>query len=895
MARPYIELYINNQLIEFEEPPKVLMTYAHTELHNPTIVRNSYSKTLTINGTPNNNKVFNCFYDNNWVVGAGYNPSQKMEFVLYRNGEPMETGYVKLDSVKKNGQQIEYSVTLYGGLGQFLYNLSYKETGDPMKLSDLDYGYDLNMKVNKDTIADAWRHITKVQNTNSLYDFINFAPCYNGIPKDFSANKVAIDVESFKNADDDDLYNQFITEKDGYTTVNGWLMAELEQNYDEWQTKDLRSYLQRPVVRMKSIIEACCNPENNGGFTVELDESFFNDSNEYWDKAWLTLPLLTEIEEVVEGDDGNDFDVTVGETITITGIEKDTDFNVSFNIAVGCNASSSASYLQTCYVNSLWDGSDESAVVDEMTNFARYIQVVAYNANNEIIGGSNAMSFYTPTYGDKFDFELDYKTSLESVTGTYHKQNDGTYRFNNKFYKFTVKNVTYEEGMYFKIVEKFAYTSSPTMSYPSEYKLFTESYASVNVTQYLNDVANDVEVEFIKGLNWFISKDTLLNSEHTPCDYFLSYLKMFNLHIWKDMYENKIYITTRGNYFTNQYYDLEDKIDRGSDMEITPLTFDAKWYNFQTEYNQNGVLYKDYKNEFGIEYGIQKINTNYNFDNSSKDLLENTVFQGCIMQRGKSKYYTDIRHSSSNGAFDYPSYCLDGFKTYLYNGSGDTTEGSVITPKTSEQSTDWWLQKNYDIMPKPSFVDVKNEPIEGANCLLFYNGRQLIDNVSGGTIGFYLTDDIPEFAELNEGEPCWIWSYDYNVARNWGIGGAPDYGDTYLPNFSRYIVNENNWITKSWDFGTPKTLYITDYNIDESSSIYYQYWKPYISDLYSVNTRTLTTKVLLNERVIGDWLMRFYYFDGTYWILNEITDYDPTSNDTTKCTFVRINDTNNYL
>lgn len=886
MARPYIELYINNQKVEFTEPPQILLTYSHNEIHNPTIVKNSYSKTITIDGTPNNNKIFNCFADMRWVNGAGFNPSRKETFTLFHNGEPIETGYVKLDNVKKMGNRVQYQITLFGGLGQFLYNLSYGEDGEQRKLRDLDYVIDLGkFVVNKEVVTDAWRQINGLSYIDNIYDFINFAPCYNGIPKDFTANKVAIDVESFR-LNNPRLYNQFQTSSNGYSTINGWLMGEFTQDYDEWQTKDLRSYLQRPVVRLKEIINACCNPDNNGGYEVELDEEFFNSENPYWENAWMTLPLLTEMEEVKDAQEGTDYTVTIGDTITIDGIDEGISFDATFNISVGCSAATNASYLQTCYIGSSWDGSDESAVVDETTNFARYIQVVAYDSDNRVIGGSNVIAFYTVGgIYNSFEFEPTYRTSVQRETGYYRKQSDGSYRFNDKFYKFTVNNIKYKEGMYFKVVEKFAYDSSPSVSWPSAYVLYTSDYTGVNVNNYFGDIGDNVDIVFNEGLNWLITKDSLLNSEHTPADYFLSYIKLFNLHIWKDMYENKIYVYKRQNFFTNEKYDIENLINRSEAIDITPITFDAKWYNFKYDMETDGLLYKDYNNEYGIPYGIQKIDTNYNFDNSSKDLLESNVYKGCIMQRGKSRYYVDIYQAFSDDDVYYPPYALDGIQTYLYNASGDTTEGSYITPKTTQQSFNWWTEKYFDIMPKPSFVNDKNEIIDGSNVLLFYNGKTELKDVSGKRLDFTLSDNIAEFETLNEGEPCWIWSMDWDIA----------YPVFYLPNFSRYIINENSWVTHSWDFGTPKTLYIPDYNIDDSSNLYTQYWQSYIRDMYSVDTRIVECMVLLKERVIGDWLRRFYYFDGSYWVMNEITDYDVTGNEPTKCTLIRVNDTSNYL
>ena len=892
MARPFIELYINNQLVEFDEPPRVLMTYAHNELHNPTVVKNSYSKTLDIAGTPNNNKIFNAFYDMRWVNGAGFNPSKKMSFELYRNGEIMEQGYAKLDSVKRTNNNITYSITLYGGLGQFLYNLTIKEDGEQMKLKDLIYPYDLNFEVNKDTVWDAWQHINNIDSPVmplsdelNVYDFINFAPCYNGIPKDFTANKVAINAEMFL----DDYKATLDLSKDGYTTVNGWIMGELQDNLDEWKTKDLRSYLQRPVIRVKEIIKACCDPQNNGGYEVELDNDFFNADNKYWNDAWMTLPLLTELEDVVDATE-NDYSIEIGENIIISNMDEGRNFNITVPALIKCTAESSANSLQTTFYRSSWDGSDESAVVDEYTNFARYIQLVAYNANDEVIGGSSIFSFYSSDVYSVFEYEPVYEASISRALGYYIKQDDGTYVFNNKSYDFTIKHLEYQEGMYFKFVEKFSYYSSPTMNYPNHFILYTGDYSKVDVIGYQTGIIDTVKIELNKGLYWFITQDTMLNSEHTPCDYFLSYLKMFNLHIWKDMYENKIYVSKRNNFFTNEFYDLEDVIDRGNEISITPLTFDAKWYNFKLDMETSGALYKDYKNEYGIEYGIQKVDTNYNFDNSSKDLFNGNAYKGCIMQRGRSRYYIDL-FDERYGSRPMPAYIQDGIQTFLYNSSGDTTEGTYLTPKTTLNTSAWGYGRNYDITPKASFVDNKNEPIEGANCLLFYDGYKELKDENGKYLWYNLTDDIPEFEILNEGEPCWIWTSSYYSIE----GDKIALNVSNLPIFSRYSTNNNSWVIHSWDFGTPKALYVEDYNIDETSSIYSQYWQPYIQDMYSVDTRTVDCKVLLKERVIGDWLRRWYYFDGTYWMLNEITDYDVTSNDTTKCKFVRIMDTQNYL
>lgn len=892
MARPFVELYINNQKVYFKEPPEIFVTYAHTDLHNPTVVKNSYTKTVTVEGTPENNRIFNDFYDmkrmNN---GELFNASRKETFVLYRNGEPMETGYVKLDKVNKKGNRVTYDITLYGGLGQFLYNLQYKEDGEQMKLSDLEYNVDFNFEVNKDTVKGAWQHITGMKEVDEVYDTLNFAPCYNGIPENFSADKVAINVESFES--DEDLYNSFVKSKDGYSTVDGWILGELNKEYDEWQTGDLRSYLQRPVVRFKEIISAVCNPNNNGGYTVNLDEDFFNSENPYYENAWMTLPLITEVEdergEITVLNNNSKYYVEGGingDTIKITmivspAITADTTSNV---VKTG--------KVWSVEVPGLGDYTGYPFYNFYRQNIGRCMQVVARDKNGKVIGGSGAQAFYTSVAeANDFTFSLAYKAPITHHTGEYQRTADNLFAFNTSYYEFTAE-VKYEEGMYFELYQ--SYDTIPALGDNTYSGCLIDSSGN-GIKSYNYYYGTYSAGASLLKTSRIVTKKRILNTEKTPCDYFLSYLKMFNLHIWKDMYDDIIYVRKRPNFFTGDIKDIEDLVDRGSDITIKPLTFENKWLNFKVEYGQDEQLHKDYKDEYGLEYGIQKVDTNYAFDSSSKDLLENYVFKGCVTARKKSKYYISSRYTEANSAFDVPSFYLDGFKTYLYNSDGDTTEGSSITPRNAHISRNWWTQKYYDFMPKPSFTNKENKAVDGAGVLLFFNGKQLMRDKEGKTLNFYITDDIPQFAQLNDSEPCWIWTYDTKIATDTTIGGSPYYGDGYIPMFSRYITNENGWVTHSWDFGTPKALYIPDYSIDGASSIYTQYWQPYMRDQYDANTRVVECRVLLIERVVGDWLQNFYYWDGRYWVLNKITDYNPVSNGTTKCEFISVNDMSNYL
>lgn len=890
-----IELYINNTLVEFNEPPQINITYLHEDLHNPTVIKNSFSKTVTVKGTKNNNALFGCFYDNTRIIsyedpslyGASFNPSKKVDFVLYKNGEIIEKGYAKLDEVIKNGNDIEYHISLFGGLGQFLYNLTYDEYDEELKLSNLDYGVDLDFPVDKNIIYDAWNRLNNIDNNGTdRFDVINFTPCYNGIPtENFDANKVVINLNDNRFGINEEIYDA----ENGttYSTVDGYVLGELINEVDDVMVGDYRSYLQRPVLRVKSMIDAICNFTD---YEVDLDADFFNVNNPYYNDSWMTLPLVTET------------DIENAEVVT----QVDDKFYLN-DIATGNKVKLSIPFIPVANPQGINESSNElirtgrnyrniSTQTTTITNTAVYYQLVAYNANNEVVNVSKIYSFFTDIDNTKKYFEYynysPYPTGLNNVTeitGFFKKYID----VDNQYF-FCVSNdkinveprqyftldieVEYEDGMYFMLKQNNTKTVNiinGTVSLTDNPRLYTFN------NNYSFDVSSLIDFDainktFSKGYQF--KKDIMLNSENTPCKYFLDYLKLFNLHIWYDSYLNKVFIRTRQNFFIDKVKDLDDLIDRSKDMKITPLTFNNKWFSFYNSTETDEKLYKDYLNRYGYKYGEKLINTNYNFDNSKLELFEENIYKGGIMSVNKNKYYCKTKNTNS-GIF------VDDINLTYFNGEDTFTTSLYGTKNVSF----WDVNNKYgDIIPRVSFTDNKNEGVNGSNTLLFFNGFKNVSNQN-----FKLTDDLPIFNEINEGTPCWIVTTSEVDDNNNEI--ALNIID--LPMFSRYktVGDKYPTVTYSMDFGTPQEVYIPYLTIDDNSNIYSQYWKSFMEDRYNINNRIIECSVLFNERVEGDWLKQFYYFDNSLWIMQEIIDYNSSSNDTTKCNLVKITDKNNYL
>jgi hypothetical protein len=298
-----IQLYIADKRVDLDDSSFILFNYAYDDLSNPTIVKNSFTKQITLKATPNNNAIFGNLFrsDRKTVFGSGhtgvnYDPLRKNPFTIYGEmGEILETGYVKVDSMTAE----EYKITLYGGLGSFLYGLTYDAEGNKRTLYGLTWkfknGEEKKMNsfaITQYVLKEAWEYLKDGSWSASWYSILNFAPAYNGLPSDFDAGKVLFNSSDYfpfssanmQKTDSGVTYYK----KTGATSV----LATLEGNHTEWEMRSIISFLQRPVVKMSAIVDAIAIEAREQGISLKLDETFFREDNPFYGNAWVTLPLV---------------------------------------------------------------------------------------------------------------------------------------------------------------------------------------------------------------------------------------------------------------------------------------------------------------------------------------------------------------------------------------------------------------------------------------------------------------------------------------------------------------------------------------------------------------------------------------------------------------------------
>ena len=145
-----IELYIENRKIDLADDLEINYTYESIDPDKLSSVKNSFSKTVNIPGTPDNNITFgHIFRMDKYIsvsspqnIGNGYDPHKKVNWFINKNGTLINRGYCTLDNIViKNEREITYQLTLYGGIGEFFYSLSYNEDGSPKTLYDVFFDW----------------------------------------------------------------------------------------------------------------------------------------------------------------------------------------------------------------------------------------------------------------------------------------------------------------------------------------------------------------------------------------------------------------------------------------------------------------------------------------------------------------------------------------------------------------------------------------------------------------------------------------------------------------------------------------------------------------------------------------------------------------------------------
>lgn len=995
--RRRIELYLGGSRADLPDDALVLFNWALTDVSNPTIVRNSFSQSFDLPRTAQNEAIFGHSGRLDRVAGIGgagaaFNASRKLPFSLYADtGEILASGYAKLDEVTDDA----LSVSLYGGLGEFLWALSYDADGNKRTLASLDYlgggDTELDFDITKDTVQEAWDILlngkTTIQplttytssnlmtngtigsssNTNRyvyeyavdggreyiiwarstttanssaivaydsdglvlqtwydeavnvniqglpftmpegaamlrlqgyrgqqdaklevavhMWEVINFAPAYNGIPDgDFDAGKAIADAS--------DLGLTAPVTEDGTTydvDANGYTVVTLADAVDEWAAKDLRSYLQRPVLNVWRLLSAIADPANNGGWSVDLSDIADTTKWPYKD-AWLTRPLLPSLGTYKQTTGAVTASYVSGGWTsasnlgwyTLAGAPSGTKVTIKATVTISFQAPSTAPTLHSWKRVATAQGYryDEQVLI---------IRAMGYASDNTLVAAGVTKLIY-----DAADFiPAQSVADRLGITGDVVAEKDGDYTYGGSSYKNTRSFQVEVSGTDIATCRIEVSSASIEVIQGFGYEVYRITYPTARPFNILYDgstavvptaaaitgqsvTATETSSETLRSGS-HITKQMLLSTEKTPADYLLAICKTFGLVLLTDPATRSVQVLRRKTFFVDETIDLTERVDRSKGTSITPLAFDAKWYDFRHE-AVGGAFEKEYAAAEGVQYGIQRVDTGYDFDAASKNLLDGVALKSCAAVLDRSRYWYAI---TGAGSTFIPSPLLDpGGKYTLWSTGGDTIDLDLPTVSAAATIAPYNNDSpGYDVAHRAEFRDAKNDPVDGADVLLFYAAAHNLQH-------FNITDDLP-IMDSAVGTPCWFFG-----------SNAPGVD---VPQFTRYLTDippgsQRSEVLSSLDFGVPRQMDIPQTDYPVGTTIYERAWGDYIRDRLSVHGKVLRCRVLLDGLTPGPGLLRrFFWYRGSLWVLNKISNYSLTTFDAAECEFIQVRDKDAYI
>lgn len=340
-----IELFIENKKIDITDDLEINFTYESIDPDKLSSIKNSFSKTVNIPGTPNNNITFgHIFRFDKYIPVSGpsniesyYDPHKKVSWFINNNGSLINRGYCTLDNIiVKDERNITYQLTFYGGIGEFFYALSYNDDGSPKTLKDLYWNWLPKVGLvghgtqttpgNENTktlytasaaiVAQSYHSLDPLytaSGTTEIEKDIVFVPAYTGLYEDFdskhmlvstfnqnytgnylsSENRQALQT-SFPDTYTDSEGNTYNTLDKTFSSSGAYKygLVTFSRDIDPWEAGDIRVSELPVAVRLSKLMNVISQAQNNGGYEVIWDSEILH-SYEYL-YSWILLGKLNQ-------------------------------------------------------------------------------------------------------------------------------------------------------------------------------------------------------------------------------------------------------------------------------------------------------------------------------------------------------------------------------------------------------------------------------------------------------------------------------------------------------------------------------------------------------------------------------------------------------------------------
>ena len=540
------EIYIEEQKIDLLQDISTEFTYAIDDVSDFGSRNTSFSKTISIPGTANNNLIFGYIFELNNAnvtvdtlpnVGYNYNVTKQANCKIFIDKVQIFKGTLRILEIVIDKETIEYQCSVFGELGGFINQLGNK------RLEDLDFS--------------AYNHTYSVANISNSWDNAGGSGYYYPL----------IDYGN-------------VSTGAGSGGAGGYGVAKKDFQYTTF----------RPALYVKEYIDKIF-----AGTDYTFDCSFFD------------TPLFKRL--IIPNNQTN-----------ITALNNTSMSASAINRNMLLTSDPYVQYTLTTAGSFTIDGTN--------TLFTYTGATLTTNIQITLTGFVNIFTTPQPNYTvilRKNGVQIGSQDFDASVTRMFNCD-------------FTVQGVTFNSGdnMQVEILGTFI-----------ELEIFN---GNVGVT-----TSTPTQVQINLG-------ETIKVSETIPKgifqrDFFLSIVKMFNLYVYENKFNDKeLVISPYVTFYPEKSGNAEDwtnKIDRAKPLSIKPMSeINARYYNYKFK-QDNDFYNENYRKKYTEGYGDFIYDTEFDFVKET-DVLE-VIFASSVLYQatGQDKVFPAIyKKSNTNSAED---------------------------------------------------------------------------------------------------------------------------------------------------------------------------------------------------------------------------------------------------
>jgi hypothetical protein len=533
------EIYIEEQKIDLLQDISTEFTYAIDDVSEFGSRNTSYSKTISIPGTANNNLVFGYIFELNNAnftdntlpnVGYNFNVTKQANCKIFIDKVQIFKGTLRILEIVIDKETIEYQCSVVGELGGFINQLGNK------RLEDLDFS--------------AYNHTYSVANISGSWD----------------------------NAGGSGYYYPLIDYGNVSTGVNG--VAKKDFQYTTF----------RPALYVKEYIQKIF-----AGTDYTFDCSFFN-------TALFNRLIIPH----------NQTNITASNNTSFSATANNRTMNLTSEPYVRYTITTAGSFTADAFgeVFTYTGSSISTSIRVTLSGFVNSFN--PSNSNFSVILRKNGV----PIGSQDFD------ASIRRIIAC----------------DFTVDNITFVNTDYIQV---------EILGTLMEVEIFT---GNLTIT-----TAKPTLVQINLGEN--IKINETIPRGIFQRDFFLSIVKMFNLYVYENKFNDKeLVISPYVDFYPEVSANAEDwtnKIDRAKPFSIKPMSeINARYYNYKFK-PDNDFYGENYRKKYTEGYGDFIYDTEFDFVKET-DTLEvifaaSTLFQAT----GQDKVFPAIyKKSNTNNAED---------------------------------------------------------------------------------------------------------------------------------------------------------------------------------------------------------------------------------------------------